>query len=239
MKILISGGNSRFASELKKCVTDNILITVSKQEMDITNIESIETVIKKYRPDVFIHSAALSRPMSIHNENPDTSIKVNIVGTSNCILCCMQNNVKFVYISTDYVYPGIIGDYKETDGLYPVNKYAWSKLGGECACMLYDNSLILRMAMFEKPFPHQKAFTDSYKSCIWNTDAAAITLKLIDANALGIYNIGKDKKAIYDFVIQENCHIFKESRNNVKENVPRDSSMNLEKLKKTLNDSII
>lgn len=239
MKILISGGNSRFAAELMKCDTQHNLIPLSKQDMDITDIKSIQAAIDKYHPDVFLHTAALSRPMAVHTENPDVSIQVNIIGTSNCVLSCIKNNLKFVYISTDYVYPGVSGNYKESDGLQPVNKYAWSKLGGECASMLYDNSLILRMAMFEKPFPHKKAFTDSLKSCIWNSEAAKITLRLIDINAVGVYNVGSDTKSIFDFVVQENCHIFKESRHSIKENVPSDSSMNLERLKTKLNDSII
>ena len=73
---------------------------------------------------------ALTRPMVLHTENPDLSISTNIIGTSNVVLACMESNVKLVYISTDYVYPGTDGNYKEEDPLLPVNLYAWSKLGG-------------------------------------------------------------------------------------------------------------
>jgi dTDP-4-dehydrorhamnose reductase len=239
MKIIISGGDSKFAKELKKIHSKHELIALSKNELDITNIDSIDNAINLYSPDVFIHTAALSRPMSLHTTNPDKSIQLNIIGTSNCVLSCIQHQIKFVYISTDYVYPGFSGNYEETDGVYPVNKYAWSKLGGECAAMLYDNSLILRMAMFAKPFPHSKAFHDSHKSCIWNSEAAEITLQLIDMCATGIYNIGGDKMSIFDFVIQENCHILSESINSSSEYIPKDVSMNLQKLKQTLNDSVI
>ena len=239
MKIVISGGDSRFAKELINQNTVHELIALSKTELDINDINSIDNAINLYNPDVFIHTAALSRPMSLHTTSPNTSIQLNIIGTSNCVLSCMKRNIKFVYISTDFVYPGTNGNYKETDPVFPINKYAWSKLGGECACMLYDNSLILRMAMFDKPFPHTKAFTDSFKSCIWNSDAAKITLQLIESNVNGIYNIGGETKSIYDFVIQENYTIFKESRNNISEFVPSDVSMNLEKLKTIINDSTI
>jgi dTDP-4-dehydrorhamnose reductase len=96
--------------------------------------------------------------------------------------------------------------------------------------MLYENSLILRIAMFVKPFPHDKAFVDSFKSPLWNDEAAKILLRLIELNATGIYNIGGEKKSIYDFVIRENFNILKENKANIKENVPTDVSMNLTKL---------
>jgi dTDP-4-dehydrorhamnose reductase len=239
MKVLVSGGDGRFAKELIKQNTDYIIIPLSKHEMDIMNPLSIDNAIKKYTPDVFIHAAALSRPMNIHESNPITSIQLNIIGTSNCIIPCITNNIKFVYISTDFVYPGTNGNYKESDGVYPVNKYAWSKLGGECASMIYDNSLILRMAMLEYPFTHDKAFIDSFKSCIWHHDAAKLLYKLLEKNATGIYNVGLKRNSIYDFVKQENINILKEYKNNISENVPEDVSMNVNKLNNIIDDTII
>ena len=62
-----------------------------------------------------------------------------------------KKNIKLIYFSTNYVYPGKRGNYKEEDPLLPVNNYAWSKLGGEAAVQMYSNSLILRVSMTEKP----------------------------------------------------------------------------------------
>jgi dTDP-4-dehydrorhamnose reductase len=239
MKILISGANGRFAKELINQNSDYSLIPMSKNDMDITDLASVQNAIEKYKPDVFIHAAALSRPMNLHDSNPAASIQLNIIGTSNCIISCIQHNIKFVYISTDFVYPGITGHYKETDGLYPVNKYAWSKLGGECASMMYDNSLILRMAMLEYPFTHDKAFVDQFKSCIWHVDAARLLYKLLAKDAKGIYNIGLERNSIYDFVKQENVNILKEYKSNIAENIPVDVSMNIDKLNSILNDKLI
>ena len=68
--------------------------------------------------------------------------------------------IKLIYFSTNYVYPGKKGNYRETDPLLPINSYAWSKLGGECSVKLYKNSLIVRLCMCEKPFIHKAAFDD-------------------------------------------------------------------------------
>ena len=239
MKILISGGDSKFSKELQKHNIDHTIIPLSKKEMNIMDPESIYDAIHKHSPDVFIHTAALSRPMSSHSEYPEKSININIIGTSNCVVACLKYNIKFVYISTDFVYPGVTGGYNEEDSLLPINKYAWSKLGGECACMLYDNSLILRMAMVEKPFPHKKAFTNSFKSSIWYPDAAKIVFKLIDLDLRGIYNIGGERKSIFNFASEEDFNILPENKDNILEKVPNDISMNINKLKNILNDTTI
>ena len=78
--------------------------------------------------------------MKKHEEYPDHSIETNIIGTSKIASYCSRYSCKFVYISTDYVYPGHIDPenhqpYKETDNLNPINHYAISKLGGECAAL--------------------------------------------------------------------------------------------------------
>ena len=71
---------------------------------------------------------------------------------------------KLLYISTDYVFKGDSGMYKEDDPVLPANKYAWSKLGGECAVRMYDNSLIVRTSFGDTVFPYEKAFVDQWTS---------------------------------------------------------------------------
>ena len=90
----------------------------------------------------------------------DESINLNIIGTANVTRSCSLLKIKLIYFSTNYVYPGKTGNYKENDSLKPFNNYAWSKLGGECSVRLYKNSLILRVCMTEKPFVHKKAFAN-------------------------------------------------------------------------------
>src|ERR1035438_1879915 len=165
--ILISGGNGTLGREILRINTDFKIDAPSRGEMDIEHLEQIENNIKRSKPDIFLHCAGLTRPMIKHDQNPHQSIQLNIIGTSNVVLACIKHHVKLVYISTDYVYPGDTGNYNEDSSLKPVNKYAWSKLGGEAAVHLYDNSLILRVSFSERPFRHDKAFVDSYKSFLY------------------------------------------------------------------------
>ena len=72
--------------------------------------------------------------------------------------------------------------------MYPINNYAWSKLGGECSVMLYKNSLILRTSVTEKPFIHKKAFYDFKTNFIFHEDLVSKIIKIKDKK--GIFNIG-------------------------------------------------
>ena len=73
--------------------------------------------MKYCKPDILIHLAGLSRPMNIHEKNISKSIDLNIIGTANITKACERRNIKLIYFSTNYVYPGKKGNYKETDPL--------------------------------------------------------------------------------------------------------------------------
>ncbi len=227
-KILISGGAGKFARELM--IHGSGMFGISspnRKEMNIKNPRQIYSHIVKFNPDYFIHAAAMTRPMKNHEIAPIKSMKINIDGTCNVVDACATTNVKLIYISTDYVYPGKDGHYSEEDGVLPFTKYGWSKLGGECAVKMYDNSLILRIAMCEKPFPHPSAMVDFKKSSIFNDEAAKITLQLLDET--GIINIGGPNQSIYDFVIQHQ-NVRPLTRNGADSAMMPDVSMNTEKL---------
>ena len=142
---------------------------------------------------------------------------------------CKYNNIKLIYLSTSYVYPGSKGNYSEIDSLKPWNNYGWSKLGGEAAVQMYKNSLILRICMTEKPFVHKKAYANVKSNFIYQEDAAEIVLKLL--NKKGIINVGGPSQKIFDFAKKDNPKIKKIYSNG---SFPKKIDMNLNKLKKIL-----
>ena len=232
-KIIITGGTGRFGSLIKKYRIKHRLFFPTKKELDILNEKKIEKYLKKIKPDILIHLAGLSRPMKIHQNNISKSIQLNIVGTANITKCCYKRNIKLIYFSTNYVYPGTVGNYKENNPLLPVNNYAWSKLGGEASVQLYKNSLILRVCMTEKPFVHDKAFVNVKTNFIYHENVVPILFKLL--NKKGVINVGGKGQSIYQFAKKDNKKIKKIylQRNN-KIGMPMDSSMNLNKLNKIL-----
>ena len=150
-KIVMTGGTGRFAKIFKKIKKKEKIYFPTKKILNLKNFNSIKKYIKRIKPDYLIHCAALSRPMDIHEKNIDDSITTNIIGTSNIVRICNQEKIKLIYFSTNYVYPGVKGNYKEEDPVLPINKYALSKFGGECAVQMYDNSLMINFGMILVP----------------------------------------------------------------------------------------
>ena len=230
-KILISGGDSRFCFYLKKEFNSKNIIYTNKKQLDILNYKNLIKKLKRDKIKIFIHIAALSRPMNIHEKNIELSIQTNIIGTANIVRACKKLKIKLIYFSTNYVYPCKKGRYKETDTLKPINNYAWSKLGGECAVQMLKDSLILRLSMTDYPFAYKTAIKNAYSSFLYNKDFAKILPHLL--NEKGVLNIGGVRQTIYAFAKKDNNRI-KGIRISKKFKYPLDSSISINKFKSIL-----
>ena len=227
-KILVTGGNGRFAKVLKEKNKNLNLYFASKKECNILRETSIEKIIKKIKPNIVLHTAGLSRPMSIHETDIEKSIDLNIIGTANLVKICKRYNIKIIYFSTSYVYEGVSGNYEESDPVKPFNNYGISKLGGECSVMMYKNSLILRITMTEKPFMFKNAYSNLIANYMYHEDLVKILPKII--NKKGILNIGGKTQSIYNFARSKNLNV-KKIRLIKTEKLPLNQGMNIKKLK--------
>lgn len=200
--ILVSG-SGKLAKELTNLCSPSLPITMlSKRVMDITNEYMVSDVIKNFmmKPDYpryFVHTAALTKPMDVNDRNPLMSLDTNIVGTANVAKICSKYGIKFIYISTDFVY-GNSELVDEESEVKPLNNYGWSKLGGECIARLIEGSLILRCSLCDIPFRHKFAFDDVYRNSITHKEVANIILKVKDE--VGIINVGGEYQSVYNFV---------------------------------------
>ena len=224
-KILVTGGDGRLASELKRTKSKYRLIFCNKKTFNILSTNSIKKNLKKFKPNIIFHLAGLSRPMKMHDKNISKSIELNIIGTCNLVVECFKKNIKLIYFSTNYLYPGTRGNYREDDPILPWNNYGWSKLGGESAVQMYNNSLILRCSITEYPFRHKKAFSDVKNNFIYHKDFIPLLFKLIKKK--GIYNIGGKSRSIYNFAKKDNNKIKKIKSRGM---MPLRLDMNLSKL---------
>jgi dTDP-4-dehydrorhamnose reductase len=230
-KILVTGGDGRFATNLKKKNKKLNLYFATKKECDILSLRSLKKIIKKIKPSIIFHCGGLSRPMLLHEKNIGKSIDLNIIGTANVTKACSIHNIKLIYFSTGYVYEGRKGNYSEKDSVKPFNNYGLSKLGGECAVQMYKNSLILRITMTEKPFLHDKAYANLLSNFMYHEDLIEMLPKVI--NEFGILNIGKKSQSVYNFAKKDNPNI-KKIFANKGDRTPLNQTMNLNKLKKIL-----
>ena len=226
-KIIVTGGNGRFGKELQKVKSKYKFTFLDKKKLDIQSTTSIQKNINKFKPDCVLHLAGLSRPMSIHENKLKKSIDLNIIGTANLVKSCSEKNIKLIFFSTSYVYPGKKGNYKEDDALLPWNNYGWSKLGAEASVQMYKNSLIIRACMTERPFIHKSAFSDVISNFIFHDQFVKLFLKVIDKK--GVINIGGKSQTIFSFAKSYNKKVKKIKS---KKQMPLKMYMNLDKFKK-------
>ena len=191
-KILVTGGSGLLGSHILPL--DNSLIAPGHQELDITNLASVEAAFEKYQPDIVLHLAAATKPPE-HEKSPEPGILVNIIGSANLALTAARRGVRLVYTSTDYNYTGA-GPHKESEAQLPPYKFGWSKLGGEAAVAVAPGSLILRLSFGPVPFPWEKVYADQFNSKLYVDEMAPLVLAAAKSEAVGIMNIGGPRTSL-------------------------------------------
>jgi len=226
-KVLFTGGLGLLGREFSKILPDAIY--PSHQEFDVCDLQQMRTYLKAKEVSTIFHAAAFTSPPKVDKE-PQNAIDANIVGTCNVVKLCMEHGLRLIYVSTDYVFRGDKGNYKEDDSVHPVNKYAWSKLGGECAVRMYDNSVIIRTTFGPNEFPYDKAFVDQWTSREPVSVIASMMLKVLDSDYCGVIHIGGERKTVFQYArrISPGKMIGELHTADVPFSVPRDTSLNVE-----------
>lgn len=227
-EIIFTGGSGLLGSEIKKLIPEANY--PSSEKFDVTNYDQMENYTERGIYRLMVHSAAFTSPPKIDQE-PLRAIETNIIGTANVAKLCMKYNIKLIYISTDYVFKGDKGNYAEEDPVFPVNKYAWSKLGGECAVRLYDNSVIIRTNFGPNKFPYEKAFIDQWTSRESVSEIARKIVRVIQSDFAGLIHVGGERRTGYEYAKSLNSQkeVGKLSIKDVPFRVPRDVSLNCDK----------
>ena len=125
---------------------------------------TIAETLRKHRPDVIIHAAAYADVAGAERDR-EHCWHTNVVGTRNLVRNAALAGMFVVYISTDYVFSGERGDYREDDTPGPVrNYYALSKLVAEESVRTLPRHLIIRTSFRAAPWPYAVAYSDLYTS---------------------------------------------------------------------------
>jgi dTDP-4-dehydrorhamnose reductase len=194
--ILVTGGSGLLGGELKPSLPGAQF--PSSEELNICDPFAVREYFEKNQVSSVFHAAAFTSPPLIE-QDPLRALETNIMGTCILLRECMKSGIRFVYVSTDYVFDGEDGNYKETDPVCPVNKYAWSKLGGECAAQLYSKALIIRTSFSENVFPYDKAFIDQWTSRQSVKKTAEQLIELFSSDLTGLVHLGGERQTVYDY----------------------------------------
>lgn len=135
MKILVTGVKGQLGYDVVKVLEERNIecLGVDIDDFDITDAKATSEYIRKYAPDAVIHCSAYTAVDKAEDEL-ELCRKVNVDGPRNIAAVCKEIGAKMIYISTDYVFPGI-GDkpYEADDPTGPLGAYGQTKLDGELA----------------------------------------------------------------------------------------------------------
>ncbi len=218
-KILVTGSKGMLGQDLCPELKNAgfIVIETHKQNMDITNFNQSEYVIKYYKPDYVIHCAAYTN-VDKAEEDYKTAFAINETGTKNLAKICAELNIPIIYISTDYVFDGEAKEpYKPTDKRNPLGVYGASKAKGEEAienyCSKYyiartswlyglkGKNFVETMINLGQKMPEINVVNDQIGCPTWTMELAKGILNLIkNEKPYGIYHIcGSGQTSWYDF----------------------------------------
>jgi len=188
-------------------------------KFDLLDANGIRDIIERMRPDVIVHSAALTDVDRCEREK-DLAYKINVEGTRAIAEAARKAGSYLVYISTDYVFDGQRGLYREEEETNPVSYYGLSKLLGEQFCL--DQGCIARTCVIYGSRPasgkvnfalwllnalksgkEARVVTDQFITPTLNSNLAAMVLEAADRHLSGFYHLsGASRVSRYDFACE-------------------------------------
>ena len=189
-------------------------------EMDILNAVQVREVIERYSPDAIVHTAAMTN-VDTCEANKALCRQLNVDAVQTLISICEEKNIQLIHLSTDFVFDGADGPYKEDDAVNPVSYYGESKVLAEALLknskvnwailrtilvygissdMSRSNIVLWAKAALEKASPIN-VVNDQWRMPTLAEDLAEACLLAVEKNAKGIYHVsGKDYMSIADLV---------------------------------------
>ncbi len=236
MRILITGSNGLLGQKivrqaLKKGI---IFLATSKgenrnpdcpgenyQSLDICKEDDIAFVFTDFQPTHVIHTAAITN-VDACELNPEECELVNVIASRYLFEASQKINAHFQLLSTDFIFDGEKGNYKETDEPNPLSVYAKSKVDGEALLLNsdYKNHSIVRTIIvygignnlsrnniicWAKEAlgkgQEMNIIDDQFRAPTWADDLAWACLRICELNKTGIYHIsGPETFSIYTIV---------------------------------------
>lgn len=182
--------------------------TVYFNALDLDDPKNFD--LDTFKPQAIVHCAALAH-VDYAEEHPDESYDKTVKTTINAATLCKKYNAKLIFTSTDYVFDGKDGTYKETDQVNPLSIYGKHKLEAEQHIQehLADLGIILRIGSVYGDEIRGKNFIiriindvksgrewhmnlpqDQYSTPVWAYDVARVGVLLASDNRSGVYHVG-------------------------------------------------
>jgi len=205
MRALITGAGGQLGRDLQRCLASHDVLPLSHSQLNITDQAAIQQALQAFRPQVVVHTAALTDTMRCERE-PELAHAVNALGAEHVARACAHANAAMVYVSTNEVFEGENPfPYVESDEPAPINRYGRSKLEGERllqsaldrhyivrTAWLYGaggNHFVAKMLRAAESGQHLTGVTDEIATPTWTRDLAEAIVGLIESERYGVYHL--------------------------------------------------
>ena len=230
--ILLTGGSGRLGTELRRSLPD--VVAPPRAAMDITDRSSVEQALDRCHPGLLIHAAAFTDVAAAERERA-VCWRTNVGGTQNIARAVAVRGIFLVHISTDYVFEGSRGMYREDDPPGPVRSYyALSKLVAEEVVRLAPRYLIIRTSFRPRQWPYPVAFTDLYTSQDY-VDIIAPDIVLAITHLSDIpyetLHIASERKSAFELARQRRPDVEPRSKSEASVGLPDDISLDTSRWK--------
>lgn len=177
-------------------------------QFDLTQTSQIESLLNDIAPSVIIHTAAFANPDSCEND-PDSAVQINIKATEELAKWAERNRSRFIFTSTDMVFDGTRGNYKESDLPNPISLYSKTKVKAEKfiqknnsnyviarVALVYGIGITRHTSFFEQMIEKLKSgdkitlFYDQVRSPILADNLAEALLDLAENDFVGTIHLG-------------------------------------------------
>ncbi len=206
MKVLVTGASGQLGIDTVVVLDrkGHNVLGCNRSQLDITNLEQCQQVIREFMPDVIVHCAAYTA-VDAAESDVDGAYLVNATGSRNIAVAAESIGAKVVYISTDYVFDGK-GDqpYHEYDNTDPQGIYGKSKRAGEVLTQtlssryfivrtswvygLHGNNFVKTMLKLGQEKPELKVVHDQKGSPTYTVDLAEFIAELMLTEKYGVYH---------------------------------------------------
>ena len=206
MKILVTGYPGLLSLDLVPLLQkDYEVVTLSVQELDITQKEAVFSAVEALNPDIIINCAAYTAVDAAETDWAGT-FSVNALGAHHLALACQKKETVLLQISTDYVFDGRSRrPYQPWDSTNPISVYGASKLAGEFYIeKLLSRYYILRTSsLYGKHGPNfvrailnqaekggaLRVVADQVMSPTWSVNLARGILEIIRSQNFGTFHL--------------------------------------------------
>ncbi len=181
-------------------------------QLDLTDAENLSLVIYKIKPDVVVHSAAISN-LDLCEKDPEFAFKVNTKSTIHLAQLAKEMKFRLIFISTDMAFNGQSGMYKVSDNVSPISIYGRSKVNAEKAILdkQIDTVIIRSALIYGHPATGGSSFSmwienqlvekkpvalyhDQFRTPILVNNLARLIIELTESNVTGIIHGGGSER---------------------------------------------